>query len=105
MVSSQIEHMKYTDIVIEKTEKGLSFPGQVWVCKDFEYSPFAFMGVAHVKEKDGIYTADLDIIEGKEVAGLYPCIGFVWHDANSGVIHVLGLCRGRNQDETINPLP
>lgn len=97
--------MKCKDVLIEKTEKGLTWDMSVKILRN--HNANHVIGEAWIYEDEGRYYADLEPID-IDPTGLYPSIAFVTKsdDVNVpvGKIIALSLSDGVNSDPDIKAI-
>lgn len=91
------ELFSYTNIVVEKTEQGLTYPKSVPCCIDYDVS--RFVGSARITTSNGVLCADIDLLE--DCKGFYPGICF---DSINRHVFFLGINKNTNIDPEIKPL-
>ncbi|WP_126244349.1 hypothetical protein [Chitinophaga rhizosphaerae] len=94
--------MRYTNIVVEKQETGLTWENPVIVSRNFDHIA---IGKAWLRiGANGEIVADIET--DNECAGLYPAIGYKFDTTmpDKKTITGIGLCDNMNLDATISPL-
>lgn len=89
---------KYTDIVIEKQEKGLTIKNPTLVT--LNHNPNEVLGSCIVRVESGMYVANFNLTTKIPTKNLFPSIGYT---AGGSLIEV-GLCVKPNVDPEIKAL-